>query len=171
MIQILIVDDHPLVREGLKRLFISETDMIVIGEAGCGGGVLTILQDKAVDLVLLDISIPGIHGAELINKIKESPKSPPILILSMHDEPEIAKQQLDAGASGYVTKDVSPVDLLSAMRIVAAGGCFISAGFNTAATTSVPPHSLLSARELLILKMLAKGKKVNEIALELHISN
>jgi DNA-binding NarL/FixJ family response regulator len=177
MIQILIVDDHPLVREGLKQLFSDEDDIVVSGEAGNGEEALRFLQDKTVDLVLLDVTLPGIHGAELIEKIRKLPNTTPILVLSMHDECEIAKSQLKAGANGYITKDISPKELLSAIRKVAAGGRCISAGIAEKIAFEVPnasalvPHDLLSVRELLILRMLAQGKKVNEIALELHISN
>lgn len=177
MIRLLIVDDHALMREGLKQLFDGEDDIVVCAEAGSGEEVLTILQNEAIDLVLLDITIPGIHGAELITKIRERADSPPILVLSMHNEPQIAKRKLKAGASGYITKDSSPKDLLAAIRKVAAGGRFIAVdiaekiAFEASAAAPLVPHELLSGRELLILRMLAGGKKVNEIALELDISS
>lgn len=177
MIRLLIVDDHALMREGLKQLFDGEDDIVVCAEAGSGEEVLTILQNEAVDLVLLDITIPGIHGAELITKIRERADSPPILVLSMHNEPQIAKRKLKAGALGYITKDSSPKDLLAAIRKVAAGGRFIAAdiaekiAFEASAAAPLVPHELLSGRELLILRILASGKKVNEIALELDISS
>lgn len=177
MIRLLIVDDHALMREGLKQLFDGEEDIVVSAEAGSGEEALTILQNETVDLVLLDITIPGIHGVELIMKIRELPNSPSILVLSMHNEPQIAKRKLKAGASGYITKDSSPKDLLGAIRKVASGGRYIAAdiaekiAFEISATAPLVPHELLSGRELVVLRMLAKGKKVNEIALELDISS
>ncbi|TAL47047.1 MAG: response regulator transcription factor [Methylovulum sp.] len=176
MIRLLIVDDHALMREGLKQLFEGEHDIVVSAEAGCGEEVLAILQDETVDLILLDISIPGIHGVELIAKIRERPNSPPILVLSMHNEPQIAKRKLKAGALGYMTKDSSPKELLEAIRKVASGGRYIAAdiaekiAFEASTSTPLVPHELLSGRELVILRMLASGKKVNEIAQELGIS-
>ena len=177
MIRLLIVDDHELMREGLKQLFDDEEDLMVCAEAGSGEEALAILQDEKFDLVLLDISIPGIHGVELIKKIKEQLNSPPILVLSMHNESQIAKRKLKAGASGYITKDSSPKDLLEAIRKVAAGGRFITAeiaekiAFEVSSATPLVPHELLSARELVILRMLAQGRKVNEIARDLDISS
>jgi DNA-binding NarL/FixJ family response regulator len=177
MIRLLIVDDHALMREGLKQLFDGEEDIAVIAEAGTGEEVLAALQQTAVDLVLLDITIPGIHGVELIMKIRERPNSPPILVLSMHNEAQIAKRKLKAGASGYITKDSSPKDLLEAIRKVAAGGRYIAGdiaekiAFEVSTAMPLVPHELLSGRELVILRMLASGKKINEIALELEISS
>lgn len=176
MIRLLIVDDHVLMREGLKQLFEGEDDIMVGAEAGSGEGVLIKLNNDKFDLVLLDISIPGLHGAELISKIRELPDCPPILVLSMHNEPQIAKRKLKAGASGYITKDSSPKDLLAAIRKVAGGGRYItndiaeSIAFELSNTVPVVPHEVLSARELMILRMLAQGKKVHEIAEELEIS-
>lgn len=177
MIRLLVVDDHALMREGLKQLFEGEGDIVVSAEAGSGEEALAVLQHETVDLVLLDITIPGIHGVELIAKIRERLNSPPILVLSMHNEPQIAKRKLKAGALGYITKDSSPKDLLEAIRKVASGGRYIAAdiaekiAFEISDAAPLVPHELLSGRELLILRMLAKGKKVNEIALELGISS
>lgn len=177
MIRLMIVDDHALMREGLKQLFEGESDIVVEAEAASGEEVLAVLRQRPIDLILLDISIPGIHGVELIAKIRQQPDSPPILVLSMHNEPQIAKRKLKAGASGYITKDSSPKDLLEAIRKVAAGGRYIAIdiaekiAFEVSSAAPVVPHELLSGRELLILRMLAKGKKVNEIAQELDISS
>ncbi|MGZ4959817.1 MAG: response regulator [Methylobacter sp.] len=177
MIRLLIVDDHALMREGLKQLFEGEGDIVVSAEAASGEEALTILQSETVDLILLDITIPGIHGVELVTKIRERPDNPPILVLSMHNEPQIAKRKLKVGASGYITKDSSPKDLLGAIRKVASGGRYIAAdiaekiAFEVSAAEPLVPHELLSGRELVILRMLAKGKKVSEIALELDISS
>jgi DNA-binding NarL/FixJ family response regulator len=172
-----MVDDHELMREGLKQLFECVDDIQVGAEAVSGEQVLSILQKETFDLVLLDITIPGIHGVELISKIRERSGNPPILILSMHNEPQIAKSKLKAGASGYITKDSSPKELLEAIRKVAAGGRYIAAelaekiAFEASMAAPLVRHELLSGREMLILRMLAKGKKINEIALDLDISS
>ncbi|MGZ4970717.1 MAG: response regulator [Methylobacter sp.] len=177
MIRVLIVDDHELMREGLKQLFDDEEDIAVCAEAGSGEEALAVIQKKTFDLVLLDISLPGIHGVELIKKIKEYPNSPPILVLSMHNELQIVKRKLKVGASGYITKDSSTKSLLEAMRKVAQGGRYIAPdiaekiAFEASAAAPLVPHELLSARELVILRMLGQGRKVNEIAQDLGISS
>ena len=153
VIHLMIVDDHALMREGLKQLFEGEDDIIVGAEAASGEEVLAILQKENIDLVLLDLSIPGIHGVELIAKIREMPDSPPILVLSMHNEPQIAIRKVAAGGR-YIAGDI-------AERIA----------FEASSAAPLVPHELLSGRELMILRMLAKGKKVHEIAQELDISS
>lgn len=177
MIRLLVIDDHSLIREGLKHLVEDEDDIIICAETGDGREALGLLQNQEFDLILLDVSMPGIHGVELIIKIREIPSSPPILMLSMHDEPQIVKRNLKASAAGYITKDSSAKDLLKAIRKVASGGHFISAdiaeklALEHCTNTSQVPHELLSKRELDILHMLAKGKKISEIAKELFISS
>jgi DNA-binding NarL/FixJ family response regulator len=177
MIRLLIVDDHALMREGLIQLFDGEDDIVASAEAGEGEEALEILWNKKVDLVLLDIAIPGIHGVELIKKIRERPSSPPILMLSMHNEPSIATRMLTAGAAGYITKDCSAKVLLRAIRKVAAGGRFIAPdlaeniAFEAGNIMTMQAHEVLSGRELVILRMLSKGQKVSEIARELKISS
>lgn len=176
MIRVLVADDHALMREGLKQLFECVDDIVVSAEAASGEEILSTLKKETFDLVLLDITMPGIHGVELIAKIREMPKSPPILMLSMHNEPQIVKRKLKAGAAGYITKDNAPKELLEAIRKVAAGGRYMAPdlaekiAFEVSASTPIVPHELLSGRELVILRMLAKGKKVNDIAMELEIS-
>lgn len=177
MIRVLVADDHALMREGLKQLFECVDDIVVSAEAASGEEILSALKKETFDLVLLDITMPGIHGVDLIAKIKAMPKSPPILMLSMHNEPQIVKRKLKAGASGYITKDNAPKELLEAIRKVAAGGRYMAPdlaekiAFEVSASTPIVPHELLSGRELVILRMLAKGKKVNDIAMELEISS
>ncbi len=177
MIRLLMVDDHALMREGLKQLFQYADDIEVGAEACNGEEALAILERERFDIVLLDVSMPGIHGAELITKIRSMEDSPTILVLTMHNETQIAKNKLKAGAAGYITKDSSAKDLLDAVRKVAAGGRYMAAGlaekiaFEASATTPVVLHDLLSGREMLILRMLAQDKKITEIALQLNISS
>lgn len=177
MIRLLVVDDHVLMREGLKQLFECVDDIAVEAEAGTGDEALAIVRKGKFDLVLLDISLPGLQGAALIEKMREHPDCPPILVLSMHNEPQIAKRKLKAGASGFLTKDSSPKDLLDAIRKVAAGGRYMAPelaekiAFEASAVAPLVPHELLSGRELLVLRMLAQGMRVGEIARELDISS
>ncbi len=177
MIRILIVDDHVLMREGLKQLFHGEDDIQVLAEAGNGEEALHLLAQETFDLILLDVSMPGIQSVELIARIRKLPSFPPILVLSMHNEPQIAKRKLKAGAAGYITKDSSPQDLLQAIHKVAAGERYISSylaekiACELSSAAPMVPHDLLSGRELLILRLWAQGKKNNEIALILKISN
>ncbi|HEV7856244.1 MAG TPA: response regulator transcription factor, partial [Herminiimonas sp.] len=125
MLRILLADDHSLMREGLKQLFALIGDIQVVGEAATGAQVFDILRQTEVDLVLLDMSMPGVSGVSLIHHIRSQKDAPFILVLSMHDEVEIARRALDAGASGYLTKDSDPQTLIAAIHKVAAGGRFV----------------------------------------------
>lgn len=177
MIRILIADDHSIVRQGLKTIASLVDDILVVGEAVSGGHVLACLAENEVDLIVLDMSMPGISGVNLIARIRAMSPDIPILVLSMHNEPQIARRALKAGVDGYLTKDNEPETLLAAIRKVAAGGRFIDpvlAGhmtFEAAGAGAGFPHEQLSKREFEILRLLAKGKNLNEIAKELAISN
>lgn len=177
MIRLMIADDHAIVREGLKQLFALVADIKVVAAAVNGAEVLDLLRNKPADLLLLDMTMPGISGVELIARVKAQNPEQKILVLSMHNEPQIARRALAAGASGYLTKDSDPEVLLAAVRKVAAGGRHIDAGlveamvFDAGATTDKPPHELLSERELQILRLLVQGRSVNDIADALVISN
>lgn len=177
-IQILVADDHLLLREGLRQLFEYVDDIQIAAEAATGDEVLKSLATRNFDLLLLDISLPGIHGEELIEKIQRSQSKPPILILSMHNEPAVAKRMIQAGASGFITKGSSSTELLGAIRKVAAGRRYISPElaeeiFFTELLTPVggAPHDALTARENLVLRLLAQGNTVNQIAGKLNLSN
>ena len=177
MIRLMIADDHAIVREGLKQLFALVADITVVGTAVNGGEVLEALHHNAVDLLLLDMTMPGISGVELITRVKAQNPAQKILVLSMHNEPQIARRALGAGAAGYLTKDSDPEVLLAAIRRVAAGGRYIDASLAEAMVFEVPddrpqaPHEQLSEREMQILKLLVRGDSVNEIASALVISN
>lgn len=177
MIKILMADDHGIVREGMKHLFALTADIAVVAEAVNGGQVLERLSQEGLDLILLDMSMPGVSGVNLITRIRSHSPHIPILVLSMHNEPQIARRALNAGAVGYLTKDSEPEILLTAVRKVAQGGRFIDpalAGqlvFETNDPGQKAPHEQLSEREGEILLLLAKGKSLNEIADELAISN
>lgn len=176
--RILVADDHLLLREGLRQLFEYVDDIQIVAEAATGDEVLTSLANKSFDLLLLDIGLPGIHGEELIEKIRRTYATPPILILSMHNEPAIAKRMIQAGASGFITKGSSSAELLGAIRKVAAGRRFISPElaeeiFFKELLTPLggAPHEGLTAREDLVLRLLAQGNTVNQIARKLNLSN
>lgn len=177
MIRLMIADDHAIVREGLKQLFSLYADISVAGEATNGADVLVNLRHTEVDLLLLDMTMPGISGAELITRIRAQDAKLPILVLSMHNEVQIARRALANGASGYLTKDSDPEILLAAVRKVAGGGRFIDPGlaeamaFDNGKAETDDPHQLLSEREFQILRLLVGGKSVNDIADELSISN
>ena len=177
MIRLIIADDHAIVRGGLKQIFALAPDLEVVGEAVSGSEVLACLRQEPFDLLLLDLNMPGISGADLIQRVKAHRADLPILVLSMHNEPQVAARALKAGANGYITKDCEPDILLTAIRKVAAGGQYIAPElaekmvFDATSTAQRPPHSLLSARELEVFRLLTTGRSVNDIATELAISN
>ncbi|GAB4089911.1 response regulator [Hydrogenophaga soli] len=177
MIRILLADDHALVREGLKQLFGLTADIVIAAEATNGALVLDALRSEAFDVLLLDMTMPGISGTDLITRVVAQEPHPPVLVLSMHNEPQIARRALAAGAVGYLTKDCDPSVLLAAVRRVANGGRFIDPvmaefmAFELQGKQATEGHHHLSDREFQVLCLLARGKSVNEIAQELSISN
>jgi len=177
MIRLLIGDDHAIMRGGLKLIFASAPDMTVVGEARDGAEVMVLLRQTPVDLLLLDLNMPGIQGPDLVQRIKGHHPGLPILMLSMHKEPQFAARLLKAGVQGYITKDCEPDILLAAIRKVAAGGRYIDPDlaemivFTDPTHGQQPSHSLLSDREAQVLRLLASGKGVNEIGRELAISS
>lgn len=178
MIHLAIADDHAIVRSGLKQIFSLMTDIAVTAEASNGAEVLELVHKQdALDLLLLDLTIDGISGADLIARIKMHRSTLPILVLSMHNEPQVAMRMLRAGANGYITKDCNPDILLAAIRKVAAGGKYIAPDlaekmvFNSTEANEQPLHDQLSNRERDVLRMLTQGKVVKEIADQLAISN
>lgn len=177
MIRLLMADDHGIMREGLKQLFNKVDDIVVAGEAVDGPQVLAALRQDSFDLLLLDMSMPGISGIQLIEQIQLLRPTLPILVLSMHDEPQIVKRALNAGAGGYISKDTNdPKRLLSAIRLVAGGGRYMDPGMAErvifeASDESALSHTTLSKRELEIFMLLAQGLGVTEIAAKLFISS
>ncbi|MBR9882178.1 MAG: response regulator transcription factor [Oceanospirillales bacterium] len=177
MIQLLLADDHTLVREGLKRLFHGSGCIQVAGEAACSGEVLNLLRQQRYDIVLLDISMPGMGAEELLERLRTHYPQLPVLILSMHNEPQIAKRKLKAGASGYLTKDSDPEMLLEAVQRVVRGGRYLCPelaeriAFEADSVDDDDSNIRLSNREMQVLRLLAQGLSQNEIAARLVISN
>ncbi|MFP1754617.1 response regulator [Lonsdalea quercina] len=177
LIRLMIADDHVIMREGLKQIFALDETLQVVAEAGNGAQVLTTLREVEIDLLLLDMSMPGICGEELIIRVLAQYPHLPILVLSMYSEPQIARRVLKSGALGYITKDKDPEALLIAIRRVAQGARYIDQTiaeqivFADYLTDDCPSHSVLTAREHQVMIMLAQGMGVNAIAEALAISN
>lgn len=176
MIRVLIADDHALVRRGLQQVLHQAPGVSVVGEASDGWQVLEMLRTDAPDLLMLDLSMPGPNGVDLVKRVKSLVPHVPILVVSMHAEGQIASRIIKAGASGYLTKDNEPETLIAAIRQVACGKHFIDPRlatelvFSSSLVNSAVPHSLLSDREFGIFMAIARGRSINDIALELHLS-
>ena len=176
MIRILVADDHTIVREGVKQLLSEENDFVVAGEAANGLEVLKLLRDQSFDVLLMDMSMPGRNGIELIKQVKGEKPKLAILVLSMHKEKQYAVRALKAGAQGYLTKESAPAQLVSAIRKVAGGGVFISDGvaerlaLELGGNHDEAPHTQLSDREYQIFTMIVVGSPIGGIADELSLS-
>jgi two-component system invasion response regulator UvrY len=176
MIRILIADDHTIVREGLKQILAETPDMAVAGEACNGQEVLEKIWKNDYDVVLLDISMPGRSGLDILKEIKSERPKISVLILSMYSEEQYAIRALRAGASGYMTKEGAPDELIEAIRKVSQGRKYISPSlaeklaFNLESGSEKAPHEDLSDREYQVMCMIASGKTIKEIADELSLS-
>ncbi len=178
MIKVLIADDHTILRAGLKLMLSEYPDIRVGGEAGNGFEVLAMVQAEPWDVLMLDMTMPGKSGIELIKQIKLLAPRLPILVLSMHKEDVFAVRALKAGASGYLCKDNAEDQLVAALRKVAAGGMYITAAAAEKLALDalqgnrgdVPPHTRLSDREYQIFQALAGGASVSDIAQTLNLS-
>jgi len=171
MIRVLLADDHEIVRDGLKRILAATADVRVAGEAASGDAALALVKANDYDVALLDMSMPGLSGIDLIKRIRlEKPKLR-ILVLSMHCEQQYAARALKAGAAGYLTKESAAEMLLGALRKVAAGGVHVSeAAAAGLVSAERAPHQNLSDREFEVLRLLAGGRSPTEIAEQLHLS-
>mgnify|MGYP001172740475 CR=1 FL=1 len=175
VIRIVVADDHPIVRNGLKQLIAEQTDMEVVGEADSGDALLTALRSEQPDVVLCDMSMPGRSGVALIKAISSQAPGLPVLVLSVHEDEMFAVRTVQAGAMGYLSK-ASPSDqLLAAIRRVASGRLYIN--LDVAEKLALQtingnklPHEALSNREYQVFMMLAKGLTVSVIAEQLHLS-
>ena len=176
MIKILIADDHPIVRKGLKEIIEETPGMKVIDEASNGQEVLKKIFQKDIHVVLLDISMPGRSGLDILRDIKRLKPKLVVLVLSMHPEEQYAVQALKEGASGYLTKKSAPDELLTALRKVSSGGKYVSSSLAERLAYALekdveqPLHEALSVREYEVMRMIASGKTVTEIGKELFLS-
>ena len=174
--RILIVDDHRIVREGLRRILVEARDMEFAGEASTGEEALAMMKEARPDVVLLDLSMPRQGGLETLRDLRRRFPNVHVLVLSMHSEEQFGPRVLSAGASGYLTKESAPDQLLQAVRRVCAGGKFVSPELAEILATRLgkptdsEPHELLSAREFEVLCLLAAGKTVGEIGEQLSLS-
>jgi len=175
-IRILIADDHPIVRAGFKLVISDTQDMTVADEAGNGQEVLNLIRKNDYDIVLLDISMPGRNGLEVLKDMKVEKPKLPVMILSIYPEEQYAVRALRAGASGYMTKASAPNELIAAIRKISQGGKYISASLAEKLTdyldedASKPLHEKLSDREYQVMLLIASGKTVSDIADELCLS-
>lgn len=177
MIRLWIADDHAIVRQGLKQILSLATDIQVVGESVNGSDVLGAMRQADCDLLMLDMDMPGIGGADLIARLTNQRPDIPLLVLTMYSEAHMANRAIKAGASGYVTKDCETQTLLAAIRKVAARGHFIAPElaeqmlFRPVVQAGSAPHAELSDRQLDVLRLLARGLSVNDIAAQLAISD
>jgi DNA-binding NarL/FixJ family response regulator len=176
MIRLVLADDHTIVREGLKQLLGAAGDLQVVGEAQNGHEVIERIRALDFDVLLLDMSMPGKSGIELIRQVHAEKPKLRILVLSMHEEHQYAVRAIRAGAAGYLTKESASRQLVDAIRKVAAGGAFISSevaqqlALGAMPGASGPLHATLSDREFQIFQLIASGKSVSDIAERLNLS-
>ena len=176
MIRIVVADDHTIVREGLKQLLAAAGDLQVVAEARDGHEVMQRVRELDFDVLLLDMSMPGKSGIELVKQVRGEKPKLRVLVLSMHEEQQYAVRAIRAGAAGYLTKEGASAELVAAIRKVAGGGAYISSAVAEQLALGAMPdakgplHASLSDREFQVLRMLAEGKSVTDIATRLNLS-
>lgn len=175
-VRIIIADDHAIVRTGLRDIFARAPDMRIVAEADNGHALLEQLQRQPCDIVLQDMTMPGLSGIELLRRIRESHPQVPVLVLTMHNEGQVASRALKAGAAGYITKDSDPELLVAAVRKIIRGGNFIDPAlvdkivFDVGLQRGMLPHETLSEREAQIFRLLVAGGTTGEISARLALS-
>jgi two-component system, NarL family, invasion response regulator UvrY len=175
-VKVLIADDHTVVREGVKKIISQSADLQVVAEAGNADELFESIRHREVDVLVLDMSMPGKDGIDVLRRLRNENPELPVLILSVHPEEEFALRVLKAGASGYLTKDSPPEQLLLAIKRVAAGRKFVSSAVAEKLTLSLERdyprklHEKLSDREYQVLRLLGTGKTVSEIAAGMALS-
>ena len=176
MIDVLIIDDHAIVREGLKQILADREDMTVTGEADDGGKALQLLSEKKFNVAVLDISLPGRNGLEVLKEIRKLHPRTQVLMLTVHAEEQYAVRALRAGAAGYLTKESAPDELVTALQRIAMGKKYLTLSLAEHLAMTLgedraqPPHELLSDREYQVMCMIASGQKITRIAEELNLS-
>ena len=176
MARVLLADDHAIIRDGVKQILADTEDLEVAGEAANGTALLRLVAEQSWDIVVLDISMPGKNGLELIKLIRQDHPRLPILVFSMHQEEQYALRALHAGASGYLTKESDGEVLVTAIRKVVAGGVHVSEKLaemlarERMPKTDGQPHALLSDREFQIFEKIVAGTRLTDIAAEFNLS-
>ena len=176
MIRALIADDHAVVRQGLRQILLETADMVVTGEAANGPEALERARAGGYDVIVLDITMPGRSGFEVLKELRLEDPALPVLVLSMHSEEQFAVRLLKAGASGYLNKESAPEELVKAIRKVVSGGRYVSPrlaeklAFEIDSGSDKLLHETLSDREFQVMRMMASGQTVKEIAAELALS-
>jgi two-component system invasion response regulator UvrY len=174
--KVLIADDHPVVRHGLRQILAADSNVTVVGEAKDGNEALELARTLDWDVAILDFSMPGRNGLDLLNEIKREFPQRPVLVLSMHPEELHARRVLKAGGSGYMNKESAGEELSAALRKVVSGGKYVSATLGEKLAVELtpdsqkPPHETLSDREYRVMWLLASGKPINGIAKEMFLS-
>jgi DNA-binding NarL/FixJ family response regulator len=171
VIRVLVVDDHQIVRDGLRRILSAHADLEVAAEAADGDAALALVRARDFDAAVLDMSMPGLSGIDLIRRLRLEKPALPLLVLSMHGERQYAARAMKAGASGYLNKDSAAEQLVDALRKVAGGGLYLSdaaaAGLLAAGRGSA---GALTDRELEVVRLLAEGLSPTEVGARLHLS-
>jgi DNA-binding NarL/FixJ family response regulator len=176
VIRVLLADDHAIVRAGLKEILAGTGDITVAAEATNGQEVMARIRGQDYDVAVLDMSMPGRSGIDLIKQVKDEKPKLRILVLTMHSEEQYAVRALKAGASGYLTKEAAAEQLVAAIRKIAAGGAYVSPetaerlALGASPRAEAAPHTLLSDREFQVLQLIAGGQSVGEIARRLSLS-
>lgn len=176
MIRILVADDHPIVRQGLKQIIADSPDMVAAGEASNGQEVLEQVRKNDYDVVLLDLSMPVINGMDTLKQLKDQKPELVVLVLSIHPEEQYAVRVLTAGASGYITKDSAAEELIAAIRAASSGKKYVSSSLAQKLASELgvaavkPLHEILSDREYSVLRLIAAGRTKIGIAEELSLS-
>lgn len=176
-LKVYLADDHLLIREGLKKILSSEKNFMIVGESGDPDEVLDFINDNEVDILILDLNMPGRSGLDILKHVKNIKPEVKVLILSMYSEDQFGERTIKAGASGYITKESASEELLNALHKIAKGGNYVSPAFAEKLLfrkQNIPdkkPHEILSDREFQIMILLAKGKTQVEISNELALSS
>jgi len=176
MLRVLIADDHPVVRQGVKQILTEELELQQFGEARNAKEVLENVSRKKWDILILDINLPDMNGLEILRQLKKVHPDLPVLVLTVFDEDQIAIRVLKAGASGFVTKETMPNELIAAVKKIHSGGRYVSPSlaeklvFNIYSEDEKPVHHRLSNREYQVICLIAAGKSVKQIAEELYLS-
>ncbi|HEX6159004.1 MAG TPA: response regulator transcription factor [Thermoanaerobaculia bacterium] len=174
--RILCVDDHAIFRQGVRQILLQYDRLVRIGEAATAAAALQLARDAEWDVVILDLSLPDRSGFQLLTELKHERRDLPVLVLSMHGEDEYAVRALRNGASGYLTKESAPEELIAAVQKVMRGGRYMTPAlaekiaFAHASPTAQAPHQTLSEREMEVLQLIGAGKSLKEIAAQMEVS-